>query len=48
MYDSVTYDFDRVSDYSDNGLTPYRDNKMNNQKLLIVQKMPLNMMQLTY
>ena len=26
----------------------YRDNKMNSQKLLMVQKMPLNMMQLTY
>ena len=22
MHDSVTHDFDRVSDYSDNGLTP--------------------------
>ena len=48
MHDSVTHDFDRVLDYNDNGSPLYRDNKMNSQKLLIVQKMPLNMMQLTY
>ena len=48
MYDSITHDFDRVSNYSDNGSTLYRDNKMNSQKLLMVQKMPLHMMQLTY
>ena len=29
-------------------LSLYRENKMNSQKLLIVQKMPLKMMQLTY
>ena len=47
MHDSVTHDFDKVSDYSDNVLTPLQGNKMNSQKLLMVQKMPLNMMQLT-
>ena len=36
MHDSVTHDFDRVSDYSDNGSPLYRDNKMNSQKLLIM------------
>ena len=48
MHDSVTHDFDRVSDYNDNGSTLYRDNDMNSQKLFKMQKMPLNMMQLTY
>ena len=48
MHDSVTHDFDRVSDNTDNGSPLYRDNKMNSQKLLIVQKMPLKMMQFTY
>ena len=37
MHDSVTYDFDRVSDFNDNG-------KMNSQKVLIEQEMPLIMM----
>ena len=44
MHDSVTQDFDRVMDFNDNGSTPYRDNKMNSQKVLIQQKMPLIMM----
>ena len=47
-HDSLAHDFDRVSDFNVNGSTLYRDNKMNSQKLLIVQKMPLNMMQLIY
>ena len=42
MHDSVTQDFDRVSDSNDNGL--YRDNKMNSQKVSIDQTMPLIMM----
>ena len=42
MHDSVTHDFDRVSDFNDNGSTLlYRDNKMNSQKVLVESKMPL-------
>ena len=48
IHDSVTHDSDRISDYTDKAQPLYRDNKMNSQKLLMVQKMPLNMMQLTY
>ena len=44
MHDSVTHDFDRVSDFNDNGLTLYRDSRMKSQKVLIEQKMPLIMM----
>ena len=47
MHHSVTHDFDRVSDYNENDSTPLQG-EMNSQKMLIVQKMPLNMMQLTY
>ena len=38
MHDSVTHDFNRVLDYND----------YDNQQLLIVWKMPLKIMQLTY
>ena len=44
MHDSVTQDFDRLSDLNDNGLTPLQGHKMNGQKLVMEQKMPLRMM----
>ena len=44
MHDSVTQNFDRVSDSNDNGLPLYRENRMNSQKVLIYQKIPLMMM----
>ena len=44
MYDSVTHDQITVT----MAQPLYMDNMMNSQKLLMVQKMPLNMMQLTY
>ena len=47
MHDSITHDFEfQITVTMAQPL--YRDNKMNSQKLLIVQKMPLNMMPLTY
>ena len=47
MHDSVTHDFEfQITMTMAQPL--YRNNKMNSQKMLIVQKMPLNMMQLTY
>ena len=48
MFDSVTHDFDRVSDYSDNDLTPLQGQQDEQPEAVMVQKMPLNMMQLTY
>ena len=44
MHDSVRQNFDRVLASNDNGLTLYRENKMNSQKVSIYQEMPLMMM----
>ena len=48
MHDRVAYDFDRISDHSNNGTTLSRDIKMNSQKLLMLQRNPLTMMNITY
>ena len=48
MHDSVTPDFDRVSDYTDNGSTPLQGQQDEQPEAVLVQKLPLNMMQLTY
>ena len=48
MHDRVAYDFDRISDHGNNGTTLSRDIKMNSQKLLMLQRSPLTMMNITY
>ena len=48
MYDSVAHDFDRVSDYCDNGLTPLQGQQDEQPEAVNGREMPLNMMQLTY
>ena len=44
MHDSVTQNFDRVSDLHDNGSPLYRDREMTSQLKLLLQRMPLMMM----
>ena len=48
MYDSVTHDLIEFQITMTMVQPIYRDNKMNSKKWLMVQKMLLNMMQLTY
>ena len=48
MHDSVTHDFDRVSDYGDNGSTPLQGQQDEQPAAVISGEMPLKMMQLTY
>ena len=47
LYDSVTHDFDRVSDESDNGSTPPQGQQDEQPEAVNGAEMPLNMMQLT-
>ena len=44
MSDSVAYDFDRVSDYCDNGLIPLQGQQDEQPEAVNGAEMPLNMM----
>ena len=48
MHDSVTHDFDRVSNYNDNGSTPLQGQQDEQPEAVNSAENPLNMMQLAY